>query len=318
MTVRIYQSTNASAPVLSGTIGSLIAVLDAVLVNGYGSMTAAGWTKVAGTNVATYRAATGNRLYMRIDDTVAQEARVVGYESMTDVNTGTNPFPTTAQQSGGLYLRKSSTADATARPWVIVASATAIYIFIQPTQTNWYNTAAVDGAGHMFFGDLISYNSVTDNFATMLIAPTSTGGGSIGRIGQKAVTQSGTITAATGHFVARAYTQSVGSIAIAKHVPGDYSDALALTFSSVTLPTFPDICSGTIMMANIEILEQGSSCCLIRGKMPGAFSPLHHLPGQHGDIVQGSGAYAGRSWLIVTVHNTTTVGRIAIELTNNW
>jgi hypothetical protein len=44
MTVRVYRSTDASAPVLTGQVGSLTALLDAVLVNGYGALSAAGWT----------------------------------------------------------------------------------------------------------------------------------------------------------------------------------------------------------------------------------------------------------------------------------
>src|SRR5438309_11659795 len=44
MTVRVYKSTDASAPALTGQVGSLTALLDAILVNGYGTKTAAGWT----------------------------------------------------------------------------------------------------------------------------------------------------------------------------------------------------------------------------------------------------------------------------------
>lgn len=42
---KLYQSTDASAPTLLDTQGYLIPVLDAVLVNGYGSKTGLGWTK---------------------------------------------------------------------------------------------------------------------------------------------------------------------------------------------------------------------------------------------------------------------------------
>ncbi|WP_297486902.1 MULTISPECIES: hypothetical protein [Pseudomonadota] len=37
MTVTIYSSKDASAPALTGIAGSLVAVLDACLVNGYGT-----------------------------------------------------------------------------------------------------------------------------------------------------------------------------------------------------------------------------------------------------------------------------------------
>ena len=39
---------------------------------------------------------------LRIDDTPTSRARVVGYEAMTDINTGTGRFPTEAQFAGGL------------------------------------------------------------------------------------------------------------------------------------------------------------------------------------------------------------------------
>ena len=71
MTVTVYLSTDASAPTLDGNVGSLITVLDAVLVNGYGAKAAAGWTKAfSGTNKAAYRnsPSTGTGLFWRIQD----------------------------------------------------------------------------------------------------------------------------------------------------------------------------------------------------------------------------------------------------------
>ena len=44
MTVTVYRSTDASAPVLTGVAGAMKAVLDACLVNGYGAKAAAGWS----------------------------------------------------------------------------------------------------------------------------------------------------------------------------------------------------------------------------------------------------------------------------------
>lgn len=127
MTVTIYRSSDASAPGLTGQAGSLIGVLDACLVNGYGAKAAAGWAKeFSGTNLAVYRAPSGNRLRIRVNDTGTTVARVVGYETMTDVDTGVNPFPTAAQVSGGLYVRKSETADST----VIVGSGRHRHCFL--------------------------------------------------------------------------------------------------------------------------------------------------------------------------------------------
>jgi hypothetical protein len=40
--------------------------------------------------------------------TPARPWRASGYESMSDVNTGTGPFPTAAQVAGGGYWEKSA------------------------------------------------------------------------------------------------------------------------------------------------------------------------------------------------------------------
>ena len=52
MTVRVYRWDDASAPVLTGEVGKLAALLKACLVTGYGSKTAAGWSNpYSATNV---------------------------------------------------------------------------------------------------------------------------------------------------------------------------------------------------------------------------------------------------------------------------
>jgi hypothetical protein len=147
MTVRVYRSTDASAPVLTGQVGSLIALLDAVLVNGYGALSAAGWTKsFSTTNKAAYRQnATGANntaapMYLYVDDTgpgagAAREARACGFETMSAITpTGTGQFPTAALSTigvGTVVIRKSVSADAVARPWTIVANGQTIYLFMR-------------------------------------------------------------------------------------------------------------------------------------------------------------------------------------------
>lgn len=72
----------------------------------------------------------------RIDDTGTTNARIVGYESMTDVDTGTNPFPTGAQISGGGYLLKSSSA--TVRAWWLVADPKCVWLATFSDGSNWH------------------------------------------------------------------------------------------------------------------------------------------------------------------------------------
>jgi len=93
----------------------------------------AGWTKpYTGTNLAAYRlnSTTGTGSYLRIDDTGTTDIRCVGYLTMTDINTGDDPFPTSTQVSGGAYIRKSSAASTDARPWTMIADDRGFYLSI--------------------------------------------------------------------------------------------------------------------------------------------------------------------------------------------
>ena len=78
MAIYYYTNTSPGAPTLTGAAGSLITLLDWLLV------TNLGWTKeFSGTNLASYRAATGNRFYLGVDDTTALYSRVRGFATMT-------------------------------------------------------------------------------------------------------------------------------------------------------------------------------------------------------------------------------------------
>lgn len=54
MAVSVYRSTDANAPVMTSTLGSLITVLTACLVNGYGQVTLTSLTRVGNTAFAVY------------------------------------------------------------------------------------------------------------------------------------------------------------------------------------------------------------------------------------------------------------------------
>jgi len=157
----IYQSTDVGAPQLSGQAGSLVALLDAVLVDGYGSgadrKPGAGWTKeLSAANKRAYRNSplNGTGFYLQVDDTAtvgtARYALVRGYSAMTAFDAGANPTPTTAARADGVVIAKSATLDGGSRKWVIVADGRVFYLFVNP----W----ATGGQRHpYFFGDFISY-----------------------------------------------------------------------------------------------------------------------------------------------------------------
>lgn len=159
-TPTLYRHDDASAPVLTGEPGKLIALLDAILVNGYGTKAAAGWTKpFSGTNKAVYLNA-GTQTYVRVVDDNASfgtlgMAELFGFDSMSDVDTGTEQFPTPGSISGNAEQRKqitkSITTDGTARKWIALATNRSLILGIEHGTNNF------SSAWLYFIGDYISF-----------------------------------------------------------------------------------------------------------------------------------------------------------------
>ena len=226
--VKFFTDEMVGAPTISGTAGAMISVLDACLVNGFGSKTATsvtvaggiatvtfaggasaaqpqsvilvagvtgamtdlngeqkvlsantttvafataladgtatgtitfkmaplGWTKVySGTNKAVYKPSdvAASSALLRVDDTGTTAARVRMYETMSDIDTGTNPAPTDAKVSGGLYWWKSGVASSATRRYTIFGDSRNVYVGVAPYTTNIHTIFA--------FGDLDSYKS---------------------------------------------------------------------------------------------------------------------------------------------------------------
>lgn len=145
MTTRYFKWTDAGAPTLAGVVGSYIALMKALLVGGVGGVAygsgggqklAAGWTVAwenSGANKIVLRndSVGGSGCYMRILDDGsgaggAREALVQIYESMTDIDTGTNPA-TSANSNAGLWVRKSDALSGAGRAWVFLADARTFY-----------------------------------------------------------------------------------------------------------------------------------------------------------------------------------------------
>src|SRR5574337_1240501 len=217
-----YDSTDASAPSLTGTADSLRLLLKAVLVDGYGSKSAAGWTQpYTDTNKGAFKQGGGHQYYLRIDDSSAQMARVVGYKSMSDVDTGSEPFPTSAQFSGGLYARKSITADSTARPWKCWATDQA-FILLMFNSITAYTSYAGSGAATLAFGQLIDSKISGDVNDAFLIASSDTStSATAADPNRESLVASNNSSSGTNHtFLLGSYTQASGAIRAYKKAPG--------------------------------------------------------------------------------------------------
>jgi hypothetical protein len=324
MTVRVYKSTDASAPVLSGTVGTLITVLDAILVNGYGALAAAGWSKpYSATNKAVYRMATsGNTgFYLNVQDSGpgaggAREARVWGYEAATAQDTGTNPFPTVAQFATGLFLRKSTTADSTARAWYCVADTSCFYFFV--------DTGDFTAPAYSFcfaFGDIFSYKA-SDAYRCMIIArdAENTGSANNERLGG-IISAAGTwiTTLNVGHFLARSWTGIGGALQFGKHATqqavaridvGEYPMG-----GSSAQVTYPNGADSALLLSPVWVHH--SSC--IRGYMKGLWAPCHSQPLGHGDTFSGTGNMSGKSFLALNIKTFGgNNGQLVVETSDTW
>ncbi len=362
--VKVFQSTDTGAPVLSSIAGTLISVFDACLTTGYGSVTLdsvviagnvatctkstghgltaigttgpvirmsgvsvpselntdwritvvsstvftftttglsdqtatgtiaakrapAGFTKAfSGTNLAAYRSddVVGTRLYCRIDDTGTTNARIRGYEVMTDVNTGTGLFPTDAQISGGGHVWKSSSGT---QAWTLFTDGQMVYFFDSANGNV--------GIGGFFFGDIMPYMSADAYRCALLCSSTAS-----------AVFNLGVLSSVGSTYLARSYTQLGTAVTSARYSHGKTS---GLGVGGQVYPTPVD---NGIHLWPVECWE---GVTLARGMMPGLWNPIHASSSiSHGTIVESIPQLPGRTLFIQ--QNSTY--RAAFDITGPW
>lgn len=329
MTMRIYKSTDASAPTLQGVVGgayssgwadgSLLNLLDKVLVTGYGSQTAAGWTRsFTGTSKGVFKQGAGCGFYIRVldDGTLtagAREASFYGEETASDVDTGTGLFPTAAQQSTGLKMRKSDTADTTQRQWIIFADAKTFYLFVIPSGTYY--------AG-MAFGDFFSFKS-GDAYNCM----------AIGRITSAAVdtTTNETLdmvnagsmasTTDTGHYFARAYSQGGTAVNFEKRGASFAQMTAAGAMASAASLVYPNSPDSGLYIGRVYVHDNLSApASHVRGYLRGLWALQHagnQVPMEY-DFA-GVGTIAGRTFRVLGMRTGNNAnGRYTVETSDTW
>lgn len=212
---RRYLSSDGNAPVLNGISGSLVNVLKKCLVEGYGTKQAAGWEMPfanVGETVACFRSATpdGTNFFLQVTNAGAA-ASCFGYESMTSESAGVNRF------GSGLSLPTSQTADATARPWVLIATDKYVYFFSYKQVTSMplltrSGMASSTYAGICFFFGDIEKAYPDDGFASaMFCSQTGTSGSGFGSAAEL------TRSTSSNLYMARALSGAVGQRQVATY-----------------------------------------------------------------------------------------------------
>lgn len=398
--VKNFNSAMANAPVLSGTAGSLIALLDACLKDGFDTktlvslviasgvatatwsgthsaqvdsvilvagvtggptgwaglngeqkvvtkpgatsvtfattlpdgaatgtiamkMAPAGWLKpFTGTNLAAYQSGdvTSTKMLLRIDDTGTTSARVVGYESMSDINTGLGSFPTPAQMSGGGYWAKSQNANASAVQWSLHCDGKVFYLNIQ-SGTSAASTQQI-AAGRMF-GDIVPYKPGGDAYACTLNYSSNSAVASMFDSSVGACTTTGK------HATPRDYT-GVGSAVINSiNVFGNANTSMYSGITGTILGSFPSAIDGGLWVAPKYLALPTS--LFPRGLLPGIYHCLQsalYNTFKQGDTTPGSGALAGRTLKAATTCDESTAftsasasnntGIVFFDVTGPW
>lgn len=308
-------------------------VSGATLAGGGGTNTvaAAGWPKsytdpTAWTRAA-YKQPAGCGFYMQVNDNgeglgLGRDANVYGWESMSSYSVGTAQFPSASQAnlSGrGLAVRKSTTFDNAARPWLALVDDRTLYLFVASGDvTNNY-------FGHGF-GDFYSFQS-TDAYKCLIAMSgneSSTARSSDG-FGAQAVPVGGGNMTNGGHYLPRNFSGLGGPTAFFR--VGDIGLSQSTTLAQGLLP-LPNPTDGGLYLAPLRIVDGSSPAnstqvngpLNLRGRMRGVYEILHSVSSfADGDTFVGSADYAGRTFLIVRYVMSSSGSGVALALeTTAW
>lgn len=257
------------------------------------------------TNKGAYKstAAGATGLFLRVDDTTTTYAAVRGYEILTDIDSGSGLFPSEAQVAAGAFCwRKSGTADATARPWLLVADEKRFYFFAR-----WHATYAQYGGN--FFGDIVSYKA-GDGYSAAIIGDYSSAASSYpGHYNDFSGLSSSLTSTQNGKYLARSYNQVGSALKF-----GFLGENLVSTSLGAGGMAYPSPVDNGLYVSAVALNHDG----IIRGAMPGLYQPLHFRPLAHGDKVSDVIGLAGRTLLAVLIPTASTDAMAMIDISGGW
>jgi hypothetical protein len=311
MPITRYESTDSGAPILSGVTGSLNALLQAVLVTGYGSKPAAGWTRPfndAASATSAFLSGGSDPKYLQIADggqsaASFREARARLFTAMTTALAGTDPCPTVAQRATGYAIRKSSTLDSAARPWTILADNQRLVIIT--------NSGDINGSNFIFYcGRIKSYKP--GDLWNWLITGRALENSSAGLLTAEPLPlmQNGIVNIADIHLL-RSYT--------AVNTPVQAGLTADLTKSGGTVNyyaggigiPYPQPVNGGLFMSPIFVHESTG----MRGSLPGVWCPMHNRPVSNNDTWTAVVGLTSRSFLAKFIG---TSAMLILETSDTW
>jgi hypothetical protein len=278
--------------------------------------TLTGWTQVYGptTNQCDFQHSGGTAVFYDVNDNgpgagAAKEARFWGYETVSALATGTGQFPGSALS----FIRKSVTADATARAWLVIADDRTCIMFL----------STGDAAGRYYmtvFGEFYS-NLPNDPYRNIVMgsdtentaSPTST----------PLSCQNASMTTVTaGQYLDRAWTGIGAAKTMSIHIDNakNHGSVNVGGGANMAFPNGPD---GGVELGPIWIVEPNLAATFghIRGRLRGLMTCFQAAANfTDGDPIAGAGAYVGKTFLVVkTVTGGSAVAcYIVVETSDTW
>lgn len=280
-----------------------------------------GWLKAfSGTNKAAYKSqglgATG--MLLRVDDSVATYAKVRGYETLSDMDTGTGMFPTTTQRADtASNWPKSAAASTTTRRWSIIGDDRFLYVFVH-TENSVFATLPNNRSG-VAFGDFISYKE-GDMFNAVLFSLLSTSGFDYEASGN-ILHRLADISATSRAYIARAFSQLGGAIDAYL-----YGSCVGIQ-SGISPLAYPNPADNSLNITKGNFIiepdvpgeaSNNGNGQTMRGELPGYYACMQHRPLSHGDLVDN--VVAGRVLFTVGVATATSENsaRFMLDITGPW
>ena len=315
----VYKFSDPNAPIANGTRTSLIAILKACLVDGYGQAPAnqpppGGWEMQfsdSGLTKAVFRSlapgATGHAL--RIDcvtSSYSYNANISGYEAMSDLDTGLIPMFAGSANANNFQI--SNSQDTTARPWLLVADDRffTLWVWIYSTVSDF--TTNFGYSPMLTFGDIIPWYP-NDTHACLLAVSNYGGNGLISLNGPDVISSTSTANyllnfSRDSQGVQSAYTQRL----VRGGGPGAYSEPGAAGYG------MPWAAGNPIIYSRQHVPDKATYS--LRGWIPGLYYPCHPLAfGQLATVDPGD----GKKFLSVHcgVMNSSTICNVFIDL-GDW
>ena len=266
----IYKSTNADAPVMTGADKtSIVRVLRACLVDGYGDKPRAGWVmpfvNADGTKAAFKNAGTG--FYLRIDDSVSGVFfKCASFESMSDIDTGVNAIASEYSDRGRAALNNN------AIPWVVAANDKFVFLVIYTGYSLYPENPKSIQTASLFFGDFAP-NRNGDAFCCMSSGSSYSSTTIFGQLSNNI-------------YIARNYDGVVGGVAARVLIPF----ASGLGNSNEVYSN-----NSNLIVSKVMVIEGGN---IIRGLLDECLAPLQKIPFYNGETVSiGEKSYEAITWV---------------------